>query len=131
MSATKKTATALQSLFMYGAPGRIRTYDLLIRSPFQGFPPICVDVHIRLFSWAYINFHSVADHRKPLTFGQTAVKSAVKTLRIIWKPLHRNMGTTGSVDTLIKSLFQGFLPIYVNVHIWLFSWNYVIHVFRG
>ena len=29
---TKKTATLLQSLFMYGAPDRIRTYGLLIRS---------------------------------------------------------------------------------------------------
>jgi len=58
----KKTATLLQSLFMYGAPDRIRTYGLLIRSPFQGFPPIRVDVHVRLFSWAYTNSYSVADH---------------------------------------------------------------------
>jgi len=55
----KKTATLLQSLFMYGAPDRIRTYGLLIRSPILRFPLTSVSVRIWLFSRDYMRslFH--------------------------------------------------------------------------
>ena len=74
----KRLQIALQSLFTYGAPDRIRTCGLLIRSPLIDFSPININVRNRLFNWVYLIFQFHCQPQKTTNICPNCCQTAVK-----------------------------------------------------
>lgn len=89
-------AEAVKSCFKrLGATGReclefVVALNFVVRS--GGFHTLLLESISYCLAGHMSNSYSVADHRKPLMFGLTAVKSAVEITGLVKRSPHGNMG---------------------------------------